>query len=67
MRYLTLDDLRGKLGGRSRNAIFADIDRGLLPRPIKLNQSHGGRNYWLESEVDEAMARLSEAGREASR
>lgn len=39
--YLTLTELRAKLGNRSRSAIYADLSAGRLPQPIKL----GGRIY----------------------
>lgn len=47
-RYLTLLELRAKLGGRSRSAIYLDLEAGRIPPPIKL----GGRLLWIESEVD---------------
>ncbi len=50
-KYLTLDQLREKLGGRGRTSIYRDIDLGRLPKPMKL----GARLYWLESEIDELM------------
>ncbi|PUB08318.1 CP4-57 regulatory protein AlpA [Yoonia sediminilitoris] len=37
--YLTLTELCIKLGGRSRSAIYVDLEAGRLPKPIKL----GGR------------------------
>lgn len=46
--YLTLNELREKLGNRSRSAIYADLAAGRLPQPIKL----GGRVYWPEGDVD---------------
>ena len=46
--YLTLTELRTKLGGRSRSAIYLDLAAGRLPQPIKL----GGRLYWPEGDVD---------------
>ncbi|MEO0542907.1 MAG: AlpA family phage regulatory protein [Pseudomonadota bacterium] len=55
MRYLTFTELRAKLGGRSRSTIYRDVASGRLPRPIRL----GHRLYWVEIEVDEAMARLA--------
>ena len=45
--YLTLAELRAKLGNRSRSAIYLDLAAGRLPQPIKL----GGRLYWPEGEV----------------
>ncbi len=47
-QYLTLNELRAKLGGRSRSAIYLDLAAGRLPRPLKL----GGRIYFPEGEVD---------------
>jgi hypothetical protein len=35
-RYLTLNELREKLGRRSRSAIYLDLAAGRLPQPIKL-------------------------------
>lgn len=46
--YLTLKELRVKLGNRSRSAIYLDVKTGRLPQPIKL----GGRIYWPERDVD---------------
>lgn len=55
-RYLTLAELRGKLGNRSRSAIYADLAAGRLPQPIKL----GGRLYWPEGDVDAYLRNLRE-------
>ena len=55
-RYLTLRELKRKLSGRSRNAIFADVERGLLPPPFKLGQM----NYWSEEAVDEALETMAD-------
>ena len=52
--YLTLTELRRKLGGRSRSAIYADLAAERLPQPIKL----GGRLYWPEGDVDEHLRNL---------
>lgn len=49
--YLTLTDLRAKLGNRSRSAIYIDLAAGRLPQPVKL----GGRLYWPEGDVDEHL------------
>lgn len=48
MKYLTLNELRAKLGGRSRSAIYVDMNKGRLPQPVRL----GARLYWAESEID---------------
>lgn len=55
-RYLTLNELRAKLGGRSRSAIYLDIAANRLPKPIKL----GGRLYWPEGDVDAHLRALRE-------
>ena len=49
--YLTLAELRKKLGNRSRSAIYLDLKAGRLPQPIKL----GGRLYWPEADVDDHL------------
>lgn len=46
--YLTLNELRAKLGGRSRSAIYLDLAARRLPQPVKL----GGRLYWPEGDVE---------------
>lgn len=57
MKYLSFPDLRQKLGGRGRSTIYNDLEEGRLPAPIKL----GGRLYWIESEVDEALSHQRQA------
>ena len=52
--YLTFTELRIKLGGRSRSAIYLDLAHGRLPKPIKL----GGRLYWPESDVEAHLRNL---------
>ena len=54
--YLTLNELRVKLGNRSRSAIYLDVKAGRLPQPIKL----GGRIYWPEGDVDAHVRNLAE-------
>jgi len=49
MLYLSFTELRAKLCGRSRSAIYLDIEAKRLPKPIKL----GGKLYWPEAEVDD--------------
>jgi predicted DNA-binding transcriptional regulator AlpA len=56
MKYITLTELRAKLGGRSRSAIYLDLAAGRLPQPIKI----GGRLYWPEGDVDAHLRALSE-------
>jgi prophage regulatory protein len=55
-RYLTMTELRAKLGGRSRSAIYLDLAAGRLPPPIKL----GGRLYFPEGDVDAHLRNLRE-------
>ncbi|MGC3940469.1 helix-turn-helix transcriptional regulator [Roseobacter sp. EG26] len=52
MQYITLNQLRAKLGNRARSSIYLDIEAGNLPKPKKL----GGTLYWNESEIDEIMS-----------
>ena len=56
MRYLTFRDLQAKLGGRGRTTIYRDVDKGRLPKPVKL----GSRLYWIEADIDAAIAGLAE-------
>ena len=60
MNYLTLNELRKKLGNRSRSAIYLDLAAGRLPQPIKL----GGRLYWPEADIDIHMRALMGEGGE---
>lgn len=60
MQYLNSAELRAKLGGRSRSAIYLDLEAGRLPKPIKL----GGRNYWADEVLDAHLqARFQDAFR----
>ena len=54
--YLTLTELRAKLGNRSRSAIYIDLAAGRLPHPVKL----GGRLYWPEGDVEAHLRAMSE-------
>jgi prophage regulatory protein len=56
MKYLTLTELRAKLGNRSRSAIYNDLEAGRLPQPVKL----GARLYWAEAEIDAHLRKLRE-------
>ncbi len=56
MKYLTLNELRAKLGNRSRSAIYNDLTAGRLPQPVKL----GARLYWAEGEIDAHLQSLRE-------
>jgi predicted DNA-binding transcriptional regulator AlpA len=53
-QYLTLTDLRAKLGNRSRSAIYNDLAAKRLPQPIKL----GSRLYWPSDVVDAHLAAM---------
>lgn len=55
-RFLTLNELRAKLGNRSRSAIYSDLDAGRLPQPMKL----GGRLYWPEGELEAHLRDMRE-------
>lgn len=55
--YLTLNELRTKLGNRSRTAIYLDVKTGRLPRPIRL----GGRIYWPERDLAAHLSTLVES------
>jgi predicted DNA-binding transcriptional regulator AlpA len=54
--YMTLNELRAKLGNRSRSAIYLDLAARRLPPPIKL----GGRLYWPEGDVEAHLRNLRE-------
>jgi len=56
MQYLTFTELRAKIGGRSRSAIYLDLAAGRLPQPVKL----GGKLYWPEAELDAHLRGLRE-------
>ena len=57
MIYLNLNQLSAKLGGRSRSSLYRDIEHGRIPEPLRI----GGRLYWVESQVDEALSQQQEA------
>ena len=52
--YLTLNELRAKLGNRSRSSIYEDLRKGLLPLPVKL----GARIYWPEADLEAHLQSL---------
>lgn len=53
LKALTLRHVMAKVG-RSKSAIYSDIQRGLFPAPIRA----GGRSLWIESELDSYLAAL---------
>ena len=57
MKYLSLNELSSKLGGRSRSTIYRDVESGRLPPLIRL----GGRIYWDEDAVDQVLKQSQEA------
>ena len=50
-RYITLDQLSKKLGGRSRSSLYRDLENGDIPNPIRI----GSRLYWIEEDVDDFL------------
>lgn len=62
MQYLNFSGLRAKLGGRSRSAIYIDLEKGYLPKPIKLGQCL----YWSEEALDAHLAALADKQRGAA-
>ncbi|OAN67817.1 transcriptional regulator [Sulfitobacter sp. EhC04] len=54
--YLSSGQLQAKLGGRGRTSLYRDIEQGRLPKPIKF----GGRLYWVEADIDAAIAANAE-------
>jgi predicted DNA-binding transcriptional regulator AlpA len=56
--YITLTELRKKLGNRSRSAIYIDLAEGRLPPPIKMGVK--GRLLWPEDEIDGHLSNLRE-------
>ena len=53
-KYITFDEARQLLGGRSRSSLYRDIDKGLLPVPVKIGQ----RCYWEIAELVQAVDTL---------
>jgi len=56
-RYITLDQVSEKLGGRSKASLYRDVAAGRLPKPIRF----GRRCYFREADVDAAMDRAEAA------
>ena len=57
MRLITFAELREKLANRSRASIYRDIERGQIPKPIKIGRSV----YWEETQICEHIKKLVEA------
>jgi len=56
MKYVSFERLQEKLGGRSRSAIYVDLEKGRLPKPLKL----GRRLYWEDSALDQYLIAMQE-------
>ena len=56
MKYVSFKQLQEKLGGRSRSAIYVDLEKGRLPKPLKL----GCRLYWQDSALDQYLIAMQE-------
>ena len=56
MKYVSFKQLQEKLGGRSRSAIYVDLEKGRLPKPLKL----GRRLYWESGALDQYLTALQE-------
>ena len=57
MTYVSFEQLQAKLGGRSRSAIYVDLEQGRLPQPLKL----GRRLYWRDDQLNDHLQKLQEA------
>lgn len=57
MRLITFAELRLKLANRSRASIYRDIERGDIPKPMKIGRSV----YWEETQISEHIRKLMEA------
>ena len=51
IRYITLNQLSEKLGGRSRSSLYRDLENGHIPTPVRI----GARLYWCEEEVEDFL------------
>ena len=50
-KYISFDDEKHLLGGRSRASLYRDIKSGRLPNPLKI----GLRRYW---EIEDLIAAI---------
>jgi len=57
MRLITFAELREKLANRSRASIYRDIERGQIPKPLKIGRSV----YWEEAQITQHLQNLLEA------
>ena len=56
MKYVSFKQLQEKLGGRSRSAIYVDLEKGRLPKPFEL----GRRLYWENGALNQYLTALQE-------
>lgn len=56
IKFLSIQQLSKKLGGRSRSSIYRDIKEGRLPEPIHF----GRRIYWDEKALNDHLKKLLE-------
>jgi len=52
VKLLTLEQVLEKTT-LSRSTIYAHMDEGIFPRPVKFGPHHVSRVRWIEKEVDE--------------
>ena len=57
MRLINFNELREKLANRSRASIYRDIERGQIPKPLKIGRSV----YWEETQITKHLENLLEA------
>ena len=53
-KYISFDDAKHLLGGRSRASLYRDIKSGRLPNPLKI----GHRRYWEIEDLIDAIDAL---------
>lgn len=53
-KYISFDDAKHLLGGRSRASLYRDIKSGRLPNPLKIGQ----RRYWEIGDLIDAIDAL---------
>jgi predicted DNA-binding transcriptional regulator AlpA len=56
-RFLTLREVSERLGGRSRSALYVDMQTGRLPQPVRI----GKRVYWGEDDLAAHLRALAAA------
>ncbi len=56
MKYVSFKQLQEKLGNRSRSTIYVDLEKGRLPKPLKLGRSL----YWESDALDQYLTALQE-------